>query len=83
MNEADAYKIAAEVLHPFEDRIDVSTGQTLSDRIVCALFEAHKEGQNITSAMHSDGDKKCLCPHYYNSDYCGYFKKGQCEHPRR
>lgn len=56
MNEAGAYKIAAEVLHPFEDRIDVSTGQTLSDRIVCALFKAYKEGQNITSAMHSNGE---------------------------
>lgn len=32
---------------------------------------------------HSDGDSQCDCPHYYNSDRCGYFEKGLCKHPRR
>ena len=48
-----------------------------------ALLRAYKDGANITSATHSDGRGRCCCPHYYNSDYCGYFKNGQCEHPRR
>ena len=43
MDEADAYKIAADILHPFENRIDVSIGQTLADRIVVALLKVSQE----------------------------------------
>lgn len=35
-------------------------------------------------AIHSDGDSRCSCPHYYHSGRCEFFSKsGQCEHPRR
>ena len=37
--------------------------------------------QNLQPAVEADAESRCLCPHYYNSDYCGYFKEGRCEHP--
>ena len=54
MNEADAYKIAGELLHPFGKRIEASVGQTLADRIVFALLKAYKKGQNTTNDIHSE-----------------------------
>ncbi len=45
MNEADAYKIAAKVLRPFENRIDMDIGQTLADRIAFALLKVYKMGK--------------------------------------
>ena len=33
-------------------------------------------------SIEAEAESRCLCPHYYNSDYCGYFKEGRCEHPR-
>jgi len=45
MNEANAYEIVAEILHPFDKKIDVNVGRTLSDRIAYALLKVYKEGQ--------------------------------------
>lgn len=67
MNEADAYKIAADVLHPFEKKIDVSTGQTLADHIVIVLLKAYEEGQGLASA--TDKKIQCKCVLWSHQNY--------------
>ena len=58
MKEADAYRIAEEVIHPFQNKVDVAILQTLADRIVSAIMMVDK-----------CKDEQCI--YYIDPQFCG------------
>ena len=72
MDEALAYKWAAQATRHVNDIVDLHIGQRLADSVASAILEAYKKGMQYNHAMHSDGESQCEYDHSSHAQFYNY-----------